>query len=499
MSPPAPEIDYFNSDSLRQGLKQKTVRGGISTGTAQAFRVLIGLIALPILARLLDPADFGLVAMVTVFTGFANMFVDAGLSMATIQRDKITRQQISNLFWISVSLGLLIAITVALVAPAISWLYGEPRLTWITRGVCLSYVFSGLTLQHHALLRRGMQFHLLAFSEIVAVTAGQLSAIGWAWHYRGLAINYWALVIMPVTIALVKMVCAWLFCHWRPGLPKRSAGTRDFVTFGANLTIFSFVNYFARNADNMLIGLAWGKEQLGYYERAYRLFLFPINQVIAPISGVSISALSRRTQQGNEFSRAYYKILRPVLFVLCPLVVYLILHAEIIVRVLLGDKWLPVVPMFRALACVGLVQPFSHALTWSVLALGKGREVLNLGIASAAIKITAFLVGLPWGPLGVAISYATATILIFTPYSVYFATSRSPLSANAVLGELGTAIFMAVAVCSSTLVIWPWLHDLSPLWQLFATMIAMMIGWAFYLFLVPAAREVWTDTLFSRT
>lgn len=148
---------YFSSQQLRAGLKGKTVRGGLYTAVSQVLVVLINLAAIPILARLLSPSDFGLVAMVSVFTGLAAMFVDAGLTMATVQREELTHQQVTNLFWLATALGLLIALFVAAASPLLAWFYDEPRLIAITIAMSAATFFSGLTIQHQTLLRRAMQ------------------------------------------------------------------------------------------------------------------------------------------------------------------------------------------------------------------------------------------------------------------------------------------------------------------------------------------------------
>ena len=252
--------DYFSSERLRTDLKAKTVRGGLYAASAQGLIVLMSLATIPVLTRLLEPEDFGLVAMVTVFTGIAAMFVDAGLTMATVQRDELTHQQVSNLFWVATGLGFLLALLVIASSPLVAWFYGEPRLMPITVALAAAPFFSGLTIQHQALLRRTMRLRQLAVVQVTCNFLGYAFAIAVAWQYR----TYWALVVLPVSVAVLRMAGTWAVCSWRPGLPRRGAGARAMVGFGANLTGFSFANYFARSGDNMLIGWAWGDTALGF-------------------------------------------------------------------------------------------------------------------------------------------------------------------------------------------------------------------------------------------
>ena len=278
----ARHISYFSDESLHKDLKGKTARGGIYTAAAQAIGIGTQSASIPILALLLRPEDFGLVAMVTALTAFAGIFVDVGLSMATIQRPKITHPQVSNLFWIATCLSCAVATVVAILSPAIAWFYHEPRLILITLVLCTSFVFAGLTVQQQALLQRAMRFRALAIVQTTSGVAGYAAAIAWAWVYR----DYWAMVLFTVVVALVRMAGTWIACGWLPALPRRGTGVWDMLNFGGYLTGFNLTNYFSRNSDNMLIGWYWGATPLGFYERAYKLLMFPLQQINGPLTGV---------------------------------------------------------------------------------------------------------------------------------------------------------------------------------------------------------------------
>src|SRR5690606_19203223 len=167
---------YFDTEHLTKHLRRRTMRGGAITVSSQGVKFALRLGSTAVLARLLTPADFGLIAMVTVVTGFVEMFKDAGLSMATIQRERITHAQVSTLFWINVALSALIMLLIAALAPAIAWFYGEPRLLPITLALSGTMIFGGLAVQHQALLRRQMQFGRLATIEITSMAAGIAAA-----------------------------------------------------------------------------------------------------------------------------------------------------------------------------------------------------------------------------------------------------------------------------------------------------------------------------------
>ncbi len=419
------QVDYFSEEWLRSGLKVKTMRGGLYTGLAQASIGVIALVSVPIMARLLQPADFGMVAMVTVFTGFAAMFVDAGFSMATIQQPRITHQQVSNLFWITAGLGVLIAALVCLLSPAIALFYREPRLIPIAIALSTSFVLSGLTVQHQALLRRAMRFKAITVVQVTCYILSHVIAIAVAWRYR----TYWALVVLPVSAAFLRMLVTWMVSGWKPSMPRRVAGMRELVHFGANLTGFSFVNYFARYADNLLIGWWWGQVPLGFYERGYKLMMAPLAQINAPLMNVVVPALSRVSSEPAKYREAYFRAVGLFQVVSCPLMAFVAVTAPWIVDVLFGPRWAEVGPILRWLAIAGFVQPISNSLGWLYISQGRTRDMMKWGLVGCSLIVLSFLVGLPWGPVGVARAYALMVIFVVVPLGYWYAGHKGPVNA----------------------------------------------------------------------
>ena len=201
------------SEATPANLKQMTARGGVVSIAAQAAKLVLRLGSLMILSRLLDKQDFGLVGMVSAFTGFLGLFKDAGLSMASIQSASVSDAQMSTLFWINVAVGVILAILTALVAPALVVFYGEPRLFWVTVALAMGFVFSGASAQHQAILLRRMRFVELAIIEIVSLVAS--IALGVSMAVAGL--GYWALVVSAVSQSVLSALGQWLAAGWIPG------------------------------------------------------------------------------------------------------------------------------------------------------------------------------------------------------------------------------------------------------------------------------------------
>jgi polysaccharide transporter, PST family len=437
--------DYFSTDALRRDLKGRAVRGGLVTAGGQGLTVAVQLAAVPALARLLDPRDFGLVAMVTFFTGFAAMFVDAGMSMATVQREQINQHQVSNLFWLATSLGLLVAIVIDMLSPAIAWFYREPRLVAITIALSTSFVFSGLTIQHQALLRRGMQFVTLATIQVVTIGLSNALAIAVAWYYH----SYWALVVLPVSMAATRMIGTWWASGWRPGLPRRGSGVREMVGFGANLTGFNLINYFARNADNMLIGWWWGANPLGFYDRGYRIMMAPLNQINAPLAGIMIPALSRLQDQPAKYRTAYFRAVSILQVVSCPLMAFVAITAPWVVNVVFGPGWEETGPILRWLAIAGFLQPMANSLGWLYISQGRGSDMMRWGMVGSSLIVVSFVLGLAWGPVGVARAYAVAFYTLIVPLSYWYVGCNGPVTTN----DLWRLSLSAILLASPTIIV----------------------------------------------
>jgi len=242
-------------------LKGKTIRGGLARMLAQAVNFWVRLVTLMILARLLNPDDFGLIGMVTAFTGALSLFRDFGLSSAAIQRATISEAQISMLFWLNLLIGLGLCLVALAMAPAISAFYREPRLTGITAALALGFVFNSLGLQHASLLQREMRFTALAVVNSASLIAAGAIAIAAA----AAGLGYWALVVMTLVGPLFISIGSWMMSGWVPGKPQRGTGVGSMIRFGGILTMNSLVQYAANNVDKVLIGRFLGVDALGIY------------------------------------------------------------------------------------------------------------------------------------------------------------------------------------------------------------------------------------------
>jgi len=405
----------FDSTQLGKDLAGKSIHGGVSTMLSQGGRFIIRMASIMILARLLTPADFGLIGMVAVVLNFAQMFKDAGLSMATVQKDEITHELISTLFWANMFISIFFGGCLCLCAPFVSRFYGKPELTSIMIVLSLSFVISGSSIQHTAILQRHMQFWSLAFIQIIAQICTFVVAVGLAFF----GFKYWALVGGALIASFASVCLTFFFCPWVPGWMQRRSGVRSMLVFGSHLTGFNFINYFSRNADNILIGRFIGADALGIYGKAYELFMLPITQIRAPIVNVMMPVLSSLYNQPRRYLKYYQKIVDLVATVSMPLAVYCYIEAEFLIRFVLGEQWLEAVPVFQIFSVAGFIQAVATTRGLVLLSHGYSKRYLFWGGINAVVCVGSFIVGIPYGIEGVAIAYTVANYLIFVPSLIY--------------------------------------------------------------------------------
>jgi len=479
---------FFDTEYLKTDLKGRSVRGGAVTMAAQGLKFFLQMGSTVVLARLLTPQDFGLIAMVTAVTGFVMMFKDMGLSMATVQRAEINHDQISTLFWINVILSLGVMLVTAVLAPAIAWFYNEPRLTWITLALAGAFVFGGLTVQHQALLIRQMLFRSLAVVEIISMLVGILAAIIAASYGAG----YWSLVIMQLATAIAIAIGVWVACGWRPGLPVRRSGVREMLAFGGNLTGFSVINYFARNADKILVGRFCGSGILGLYSRAYSLLMLPINQIRGPLTSVAMPVLSRLQYDPKRYISYYTKLVLLLSFISMPLIVFLAISSRSIIHLLLGEQWLGASSIFQILAITAFIQPVWSTIGLVLLSLGQSGRFLRFGIFNSLVVVTSFAVGIRWGAVGVASAYAVASYLILFPL-LWYCFRLTPISIATFLKAIVRPVIASFTMALFILLAYPFLVK-----QLDIVVVCtnFAIGFSTYFlvwFLMPGGMQILRD------
>ncbi len=379
-----------------------------------------------ILSRLLRPEDFGLVAMVTPLYTLAFLLQDLGLTQATVQRPTITQNELSGLFWINVVVSAVLGFVLTLCSPLIATFYSEPRLAGLTAAFAGILFVNGLSSQHVALLTRQMRFGALSVIDSLGAALGLALAILMALVLR----SYWALIVAPLVIAVTTLALSLWLTRWWPTRFVRSTNVGELVGFGAGVTGFNLFNFVVRNLDNILIGRFWGSAILGLYDRAYRLLLFPLQQINAPLNRIMIPILSRLHGEPDRYRHAYLRTIGQVMFVTQPTILLMIMTANIIIPLALGKNFAAATTIFMWLGLTALQQPISSTTGWLFITQGRVRTYSLWGAINAVTCAIAFGVGVKWGAVGVAAAYAITDYIPRLPILWWLATREGPVRAR---------------------------------------------------------------------
>jgi PST family polysaccharide transporter len=427
-----PGGQVLSTDHLLHDIGTRAVSGGFVTIGAQAAKFVLNFAGAAVLARLLTPREFGLVGMVLGITGLVGLFKELGLSTATVQRETITQQQVSNLFWVNVVIsGVLTAGSFGL-APLIATFYHDPRVTGIMMALSLTFLLTGSTVQHQALLTRLMRFRTLAVIEVTSMLFGFASACALA----NFGFGYWALVAQQLIDAATSLVLTWCTSGWRPSMPRRNSGVRPMLSFGAHLTIADFIGLLMMNSDSILVGRVFGAEPLGLYTRANVLMVRPLRQVLSPINAVLTPVLSRLQRDPERYRRSFMHVYQTLALVTISFAAMCLVLARPLVLVVLGPKWLGVIPLFAAFSVAAVSWPLGEAAGWLFQSQGRGQEQLVNHTLGGAVTLASYVIGLHWGPLGVAVLLAITSIAIRLPIVYYFVGRSGPVSTRDLWGTL---------------------------------------------------------------
>lgn len=412
-------------------LATRSVRGGAVSFAGQGVQFVFNIGTTFVLARLLTPRDFGLVAMVAVIIAFGNLLRDAGLSSAVVQARTISREQASALFRVNVLVSLTLGVVLSAAGPAIAYFYHRPELTWITVGLALPLIIDGLATQHVALLRRNMKFTAVMLVQVGFQVSYFVGAVTTAF----LGFGYWSLVFGNALGVIVAVTLAFTFCRWLPSRPPKGAKVGPLLRFGSHVLGSNVVTYFSGNTDNILVGRFLGAQPLGLYSRAFNFFALPMTQITEPIQRVGLPTLRHLVDDAERFRRYYLRIAGIVAALSFPLGMTCIVAGDLIVRLLLGPQWLGAVPVFRIFGAVMLINPVVATIGLVMLSSGRSRRYLHWAIVTAIVFVSSFVAGLHWGIVGVAAAYAVANYVLFLPAALY-GLAGSPVKVRDLLGVL---------------------------------------------------------------
>jgi O-antigen/teichoic acid export membrane protein len=445
---------FAETHATRADLKRKTVRSAVFMASGSGIEFAVRLASIPILARLLSPEQFGLVAMVTAFTAIVDGIKDLGLGAATVQRQGIDRHQVTNLFWVNTAAGVLIAVAFCALSNAIAGFYHDSRLVEISIVLSFVFVWSGLSVQHEALMNRQLRQGELAMIRVVAVVVSIGVAIALALDGWG----YWALVWREVIRSAVIAVGVWVRCPWIPGLPCARAGTGDLLRFGGELSLTHLLISAILAADRLIIGRFFGAGAVGLYRQAQQLLEAPIEQLNAPIRGVAMSALSALQHDPDRYRRYYEKIVLLVALATIPLGLFAAVYAYEVTLLILGPSWTDATVFVMIFGIAVAVRPAVATSALVLISCGHSTRYLIVAIVHGALLTVFLFLGIRWGAEGVAVAHVGASLVLMVP-KLYYSFVNSPVGLGTFFGAVRTPAIAAGVMVAGLLV----LRELMPL------------------------------------
>lgn len=481
----------FGTQQVVTDVSRRAASGSVLMVGAQFARLALTMATTAVLARLLTPGEFGLVAMVTTLAALLQVTADLGLSQAMVQRREITRAQVSGLFWLNAAFAVVLTALCFGLAWPLSWFYDQPDLVRIAQVYSLDFLILGLTAQYQAILARQLRFRVTAVMQIVATVFSSVVAVLIALAGGGV----WALVALQLSFDGAVLVYSVAVCRWWPDRPRWTEGLGDMLRFGRDVALNNFLVYIVPNADRILIGVAFGNVVLGLYDRSANMIRLPMRAIVVPLHRVIVPSLARLQDDPEAYRSVYRHALGKTAMVTLPLSLAIAALAPETVRILLGGQWLDAIPMLALLAVSACAQPLNRALGWLWVSQGRTGEMLRWSLFSVPVVVAGYAIALSFGPLAVAGS-AIITQLGLVPIAFALAGRRGPVRFGdvarallpAVLG--GAAMSVAIHLAREGIALPP-----NPL---LAALVLSAIGGltllAVYL-IVPSARRALLDVL----
>jgi O-antigen/teichoic acid export membrane protein len=458
-------------------LQQQAIRGVIWSALESWGKQAISFIVFFLLARLLGPETFGLVALASVFLAFVQLLNDQGLAQAIIQRKEIEPEHLDTAFWTNLGVGSLLTTVSISAAGLVATFFNEPGLAPIIRWLSLTFVIGSLSSVQQAIFSRKLDFKAHATRSLIAMLIGGVVGVTMALMNYGV----WSLVGQQLANSIAQCLVVWWITDWRPGLRVSQKHFKDLFSFGVNVFGFNLVNFFNRRSDDFLIGYFLGSTALGYYAVAYRLLLVVIELIARVIDRVAIALFSKIQQEPERLRRGYYTVTQLTSLLAFPCFLGMAALAPELVPVLFGEQWTPSIPVMQILSFIGILQSIGIFNSTVILSQGKPFWRLVFGSINSLVAVTGFLISVRWGIVAVATSYVISGYLL-SPIPILLIRKLINIKISKYLGQFVVPLLATLMMVGVIFAIKYFLADLLTMQVLLA--ICIVSGAATYVLAV---------------
>lgn len=391
-------------------LKKKAASGVKWTALSAIITTVLQFLQLAVLARILSPVDFGLMAMLMIVLGLAQAFADMGISNAIIHRQDTTREQLSSLYWLNIAAGIFVSLVVVASTPLIVGLFNEPRLEELVFWAALGFLMISVGQQFQILLQKELRFKELALIESLSAFVGALVAILSAMAGHGVLSLIWGYLVNAALRSVMLLFTGWR-C-WRPELHFNKLDLKGYIGFGLYQMGERSINYFGSRIDQLLLGTLLGAQALGYYNMAFNLVIQPMSRISPILMRVAFPLFATVQDDVSLLRRGYLMVMRVLAMINFPILLGLAAIAPVFVPNVLGESWLPSVILVQLLAIVALLRSTGNPVGALLLARGRADLGFKWNLVILIIQIPGIYVGaLLGGAVGIAIALITLQIV----------------------------------------------------------------------------------------
>ncbi|MCZ6836564.1 MAG: MOP flippase family protein [Planctomycetota bacterium] len=379
-------------------LKNKVVHALLWSGLGQFARQGITLAIGLMLARLLSPVEFGLLAMVVILTGFAELILECGLGSALVQHSELKDEHTNSVFWLTILVGGISTSVFVMGAPLVARYFEQPMLEWITIALAINFPLVALRCVPYAMLARAMNFRAVAIAELIATLVSGSVAIGLAFAGFGV----WALISQILLRNLLLTIAFWGQTRWSPRWMFSVTALREMLAYSVHVLGFQTADYWSMRIDHFLIGSFLGAAPLGLYTKGFEMMMLPVRQIGAMATRVMFPAFSKIQDDPARMKAIYLKSIGCIALVAFPVILGLGVAADSIIPTLLGPQWVETIPLIRILCLIGAVHAIGTTTSWIYMSTGRTGLMFKWGLFVGMMKTVAIVIGLRWGILGVA-------------------------------------------------------------------------------------------------